>query len=255
MVALDGNTLVVGASFEDSSAMGVDGDQGNDPIQGLNNDSGAVYVFIKDNNGSWKQEAYLKASNTGASDGFGAQVALDGDTVAVGAASEDNGAGGIDLDQNGKQDVSNAFNSGAMYVFTRSGTTWAQQAYVKASNTGATDGFGRSVALAGNTLAVGAWLEDSGAKGVNGDEGDDIANAKDSGAVYMFARSHGIWTKQTAYVKASNTGANNHFGISVALSGGTLAIGASGEPSSTTGINGDQGDKSAPASGAAYVMQ
>ena len=252
-VALDGNTLVVGASFEDSIATGVDGDQGNDPVQGTNNDSGAVYVFTKDSNGSWKQEAYLKASNAGAADGFGTQVALDGDTVAVGAASEDNGAKGIDREQDGKPDVGNAFNSGAVYVFTRSGTAWTQQAYLKASNTGATDGFGRSVALAQNTLAVGAWLEDSHAKGINGDEGDDIANAKDSGAVYLFARSNGVWTKQTDYVKASNTGVDDHFGISVALSGGTVAVGASGESSSATGINGSQEDDSESASGAAYL--
>ena len=71
-----------------------------------------------------------------------------------------------------------------MYVYTRDGAgTWSQQAYVKASSTGA-DGFGTSVALSGDTLAAGATAEDSAATGINGDEADN--SARNAGAVYVF---------------------------------------------------------------------
>jgi hypothetical protein len=85
-----------------------------------------------------------------------------------------------------------ASQSGAVYVFSRSGGVWSQQAYVKASNTGAGDQFGWSVALSadGNTLAAGAHREDSGATGVN--SAPDEA-AADSGAVYVYAGSSMPW--------------------------------------------------------------
>jgi len=90
--------------------------------------------------------------------------------------------------------------------------------YFKASNTGAGDGFGYSAALSadGNTLAVGAPYEDSGATGINGNENDD--SMRSSGAVYVFVHNTtGAWSQQ-AYVKASNTGANDNFGAALALS-------------------------------------
>ena len=111
--------------------------------------------------------------------------------------------------------------AGAVYVFTRSGTLWTQQAYVKAYvkafNTDASDDFGASVALSpdGSTLAVGASFEDSSATSVGGDPSNNTVSA--SGAVYTFARSGVVWSQQS-YVKASNTDANDHFGASVALS-------------------------------------
>jgi hypothetical protein len=147
-------------------------------------------------------------------------------------------------------------DSGAVYVFTRSGTTWVQQAYVKASNTGAIDQFGFSVSLGsdGNTLAVGAVLEDSKGTGVNGlDQDDDTLSG--SGAVYVFTRSGTTWSQQ-AYVKASNTGASDQFGISVSLSsdGNTLAVGADREDSKGTGVNGsDQDDDTLSDSGGVYL--
>src|SRR5206468_1189843 len=77
------------------------------------------------------QQAYLKASNTGAEDFFGWSVAVSGDTVAVGAVYEDSNATGIAGDQTNN----NAVDSGAVYIFTRSGSTWSQQAYLKPSDT------------------------------------------------------------------------------------------------------------------------
>ncbi len=169
----------------------------------------------------------------------------------MGAHSEASAATGI----NGDQTSNAAAGSGAVYVFTRTGTTWSQQAYVKASNTGANDLFGCSVALSadGSTLAVGAYGEDSAATGINGDQTSNAA--ADSGAVYVFTRTGTTWSQQ-AYVKASNTGAGDYFGISVALSadGSTLAVGALHEDSAATGINGDQTSNAAASSGAVYVF-
>ncbi len=129
------------------------------------------------------------------------------------------------------------------YTIVVTRLTFAQEAYIKASNTDADDRFGRSVALSGdgNTLAVGAAQETSAATGVNGDQADN--NARFAGAVYVFTRdSGGVWTQQ-AYIKASNTDRVDRFGRSVALSGdgNTLAVGAFGERSAATGVNGDTG--------------
>ena len=84
-------------------------------------------------------------------------MAVSGDTVVVGAYREDSNATGV----NGNQNDNSAADSGAAYVFVRNGTTWSQQAYLKASNTGAGDRFGWSVAVSGDTVVVGAPAEDS----------------------------------------------------------------------------------------------
>ena len=241
-LALSGDTLAVGAPLEDSIAVGANGSQTDNSASA----SGAVYVFTRAG-ATWTQQAYLKASNTDPGDTFGISVALYGDTLAVGATSEDSSATGV----NGTQTDGNAPNSGAVYVFTRTGATWAQQAYLKASNTQANDSFGTSLALYGDTLAVGADAEDSKATGVNGTQTDDTASG--SGAVYVFARTGAAWSQQ-AYLKASNTDASDAFGRSIALSRDTLAVGASLESSSATGIGGNQADNSAPGSGAVYVF-
>jgi len=236
-LSADGNTLAVGAFGESSAATGINGDQADNSASG----SGAVYVFARSNR-LWQQQAYLKASNTGADDNFGGFVSLsaDGSTLAVGAVDESSAATGINGDQ--------ADNS------ARTSGEWQQQAYIKASNTGAGDIFGRvSLSADGNTLAVGAPSESSAATGINGDQADNLAPF--SGAVYVFVRTSGLWQQQ-AYVKASNSDFADDFGRSVSLSadGNTLAVGAPGERSATTGINGDQADNSVDDSGAAYVF-
>ncbi len=249
----DGNTLVVGAGGEDSNATGINGSQTNNSAS----TSGAVYVFTR-GGGTWSQQAYVKASNTDANDRFGIYVALsgDGNTLAVSAVDvvthgEASNATGI----NGDQTNNSAPNSGAVYVFTRSGTTWTQQAYVKSSNSEASDRFGWGIALSGdgNRLAVGAFGEDSNAIGINGNQANNSASG--SGAAYVFARSGTTWT-QRAYVKSSNSEAGDLFGHSIALSGNgdTLAVGADGEDSSAPGINGDQTNNTRTSSGAVYVF-
>ena len=144
----------------------------------------AAYVYVRTPGGStWSQQASFKASNSGIEDWFGVRLALsgDGNTLAVSAPNEDGGAKGI----NGRQDDNSAGEAGALYLFTRAGTTWTFQSYVKGSNTEAFDEFGSGVSLSRNgTLAVGARSEDSGARGANGDGIDN--SATDSGAVYVF---------------------------------------------------------------------
>jgi hypothetical protein len=241
-LALSGDTLAVGAYREDSNATGINGNQTDNSLI----DTGSVYVFIC-NDGVWSQQAYIKASNTNDRDHFGISLALSGDTLAVGADLEDSDASGI----GGNQSNNNAPDSGAVYVYTRSGTLWSQQAYIKASNTDADDRFGFSLALSGDTLAVGANQEDSNASGIGGDQSDN--NATDSGAVYVYTRSGTQWSQQ-AYIKASNTGSDDNFGYSVALSADTLAVGANREASGATGIDGDQNDNSQVNAGAVYVF-
>ncbi len=249
-LSADGNTLAVGAPYEDSNAIGIDGDINDNSAPY----SGAVYVFVRNGEGSWVRQAYVKASNTDSGDNFGWSVALsaDGDTLAVGADNEDSNATGI----NGNQSDDSATSAGAVYVFSRSGSAWSQQAYIKASNPDSSDWFGWSVALSadGDTLAVGARYESSKASGINGDQNDNSSDS--AGAVYVFSRSGSAWSQQ-AYVKASNTGAGDQFGYAVVLSddGATLAVSARDERSNATGINtGDQSDDSAEYSGAVYVF-
>ena len=242
-ISLSGDTLAVG-SFESSAAIGINGDQSDNSTAG----SGAVYVFTRDAAGVWSQQAYIKASNTGAGDWF-ASVALSGDRLVVGARYEDSAATGID----GDQSDNSATDSGATYVFMRDAAgIWSQQAYLKASNTDTDDEFGRFVRLSGDTLVVSAHHEDSAATGIDGNQSDN--SAIDGGAAYVFAGdAAGVWSQQ-AYVKASNTEADDLFTWSVALSGDTLAVGARSEASAETGIGGDESDDSAADAGAVYVF-
>jgi hypothetical protein len=247
----DGNTLAVGAYYEDSNSTGINGNQDDNS----SSNSGAVYIFTRTNTG-WSQEAYLKASNSDFNDQFGNAISLSGDgsTLAVGAHYEDSGSTGI----NGNQNNDNASQSGAVYIFIKNDFGWSQEAYIKASNPGVDDRFGSSVSLngAGNKLAVGAIHEGSGATGVNGNQYDESEGW--SGAAYVFSKNQGVWA-QDAYFKASNTSSENHFGQSVSMSadGNTLAVGAPLEYSEATGINGDGNqsvDSSSVNSGAAYIF-
>ncbi|HED65630.1 MAG TPA: hypothetical protein ENJ09_08750, partial [Planctomycetes bacterium] len=248
-LAVCGDLAVVGAPLEDSDAVGVAGNETNNDAT----DSGAAYVFTRDpSTGCWTQEAYLKSSNSEAGDLFGISVALTEDTIAIGAVGESSTATGVQGDESNN----GAVRAGAVYVFVRDAQNgaWTQQAYLKASNTDAEDAFGSAVAIVGDTLVVGAKGESSSATGVNGVEGDN--GSIFSGAAYVFTRQPqtGAWSQQ-AYLKASNTDARDFFGGALAMSGEMVVIGATRESSGATGVNGDQGDNSAPLSGAAYVFR
>ena len=238
-LGISGGTFVIGAASESSSATGVDGDQSNQSAPY----SGAAYVFTGAGQ-SWHQAAYLKASNTASDDGFGQSVAIDGETIAIGAMQESSSARGV----GGDQTNNDAAGSGAVYVFERTGEIWAQTAYLKAANADAGDFFGASVAIRGDTLVVGAWGESASGS-------DPMDNsAPGAGAAYVFQRQAGVWT-QTAYLKASNAEAGDGFGSTVAVDGATVVVGAPDEASSARGVDGDQTNDDAPQSGAAYVFQ
>ena len=205
-LSADAHTLAVGAPGEDNSASGINpGGNDNGALQ-----SGAVFIFTRSGT-TWTQQAFIKASNAEAGDEFGHSVSLsdDGNTLAVSAYLEASSAVGV----NGNQTDNTATDSGAVYVFTRTGTTWSQQAYLKASNTETGDEFGTSIELSsdGNTLAISAINEDSSATDVNGDENNN--SASNAGASYIFTRTGSVWTQQ-AYLKASNTGSSDLFGQS-----------------------------------------
>ena len=148
-VALSGDTLAVGAVGKNSA-------DNSKP------DTGAVYVFTRDNNEEWRQQGFLRSFNADTGDLFGSAVALSGDTLAVGAVGE-NGAGNSEPD------------TGAAYVFIRSNRVWRQQAILRAFNAEAGDLFGGALALSGDTLALGAV----------GEGGFDNSEP-DAGAVYVF---------------------------------------------------------------------
>ena len=95
------------------------------------------------------------------------------------------------------------------------------------------DGIGNRVAVSGDTVVVGAAFEDSSTTGVGGTPNELAAEA---GAAYVFVRSGSTWTQQ-AYIKARNAQAADYFGFDVAVSGGTVVVGADSEDSSTMGVN------------------
>ena len=177
-VSIDGDTLVAGAWYEDAGG----------------SNAGAAYVFTRSGT-SWSQQAKLVASDAQAGDEFGNAIAISGDTVVVGAYAEDTGGSG----------------AGAAYVFTRSGTTWSQQAKLQASDKGTYDYLGMSVAIDGNTVVAGAFYEDSG--------------ASDAGSATVFTRSGTTWSQQ-ARLTASDPQANDQFGYSISISSDTVVVGA-----------------------------
>src|SRR5262245_52455304 len=107
------------------------------------------------------QLANLFAGDGAADDEFGRSVAVSGDTLVVGATGDDIGANN---------------NQGSAYVFVRSGGVWSFQQKLTANDGAAGDGFGRSVAISGDTVAISSF---SG-----------------NGAAYVFVRSGGVWTFQ-----------------------------------------------------------
>jgi len=232
-ISADGNTMAIGAHQESSNAKGVNGNQNNNAAYA----AGAVYVYARTANGGWAQQAYVKAANARQLANFGSVVALsaDGNTMAVSSHFESSASKGV----NGNQNDESMPQAGAVYVFGRTGTTWAQQAYLKASNTGRApapgvaddlgdgDQFGFSLAISGdgNTVAVGAISEDGPASSINNLQFQDNDSAASSGAVYVYTRTGSAWSQQ-AYVKSANSRGGQLFGYGVALDmdGNTMAV-------------------------------
>jgi hypothetical protein len=254
-VAISGDTIIVGAENERSNQTTItNGDTASSNTSGFG--TGAAYVFTRSGT-NWSQQAYLKAPNAEANDHFGESVAISGDTVVVGASREDGNATTITNGASASGDDS-ASSAGAAYVFTRRGSTWSHQAYLKAPNAEADDNFGEFVTISGDTIVVGASREDSNATAItNGTSASADNSASSAGAAYVFTRSGSTWSHQ-AYLKAANAEADDNFGASVAISGNTVVVGADEEDSNLTTItNGTSAsdDNTAENAGAAYVFE
>lgn len=302
-VAISGNTIVVSAPDEDSNQTTV----GNNDFvlsphmpssDNSDSDSGAAYVFVRDHNGLWRQQAYLKAPDTlklgseavaidgdriaisavdkvlifkrtyhtilstpisyyawaheqtlstgDSNDRFGAALAIDGNTLVVGAKHESS---------DGSSPADNSLShSGAAYVYFYNGSSWALQQYVKAPNLDEEDEFGTSVALSGDHLAIGAPKEDS--IGINAQNN----SMRDAGAVYLFSRvgsgSSATWVANadSPYVKAPNPYVSNYFGGSVALDGRSLVVGAPDEQGEGGSAHDNYGVYNEANSGAVYTF-
>jgi len=192
-VAVSGDTAVVGAYFDDV---------------GANTNQGSAYVFVRSGT-TWSQQAKLTAADGAGGDEFGWSVVIAGNTVVVGALESDVGAN---------------FSQGAAYVFVRSGTAWSQQQKLTAADGAASDLFGYSVALSGDTAVVGADYDTVGANAYQG-------------SAYVFLRSGTTWSQQQK-LTAADGAANDYFGGSVAVSGGTAVVGAHNDQ---VGANTNQG--------------
>ncbi|MCK6448576.1 MAG: FG-GAP repeat protein [Planctomycetes bacterium] len=180
-VAIDGDTVVVGAGAEDV---------------GFGN-TGAVYVYVGAGS-SWTEQAKLVAADRRAGDRLGCVVAVQADRLVASAWGDDLIDGSLK-------------NEGSAYVFERTGTTWTQAAKLFASDAATGDMFGLSAALDGDTIVVGVPYR------------DDLG--PDAGAAYVFVRSGGSWV-QEAKLTAGDGAFRDHFGMAVAVSGDTAVVGA-----------------------------
>ncbi|MBY0114337.1 MAG: hypothetical protein K2Y21_16105 [Phycisphaerales bacterium] len=187
-VALSDDTLIVGAS--------------SDSVRVYR--EGSAYVFTR-TGVNWTQQAVLISDNGTTGDAFGATVDLSGDTVIVGASGFQN-------------------NTGAAYIFSRSGTVWTQQARLLAAVREGSDVFGASVAIAGDTAVVGA-------------PGTNLAPVLNQGSVYIFTRSGTTWTQQWQLI-APDAAENDDFGSCVAIAGDICVVGSKRDD---VGANTDQG--------------
>ena len=176
-VAVAGDTIVVGEQRDQDAGVG----------------KGAVHVFAR-NGGVWSHAAKLVASPRVSNGEFGCDVAISGDTIAVGSY----GYGGY---------------AGGAYVFQRVGSSWAQQAVIGSPSSGA-HALGWSLDIDGDTLLIGCH--------------EDDALGSDSGAAYVYTRSGEAWSYRQQLV-ASDGAANDYFGRSVAIGGGVALIGANAD--------------------------
>ena len=189
-ISIDGDTAVIGMYRDE-------------------NRTGAAYVFTRDTAGDltsgWTQRAKLTANDGATYDYFGRSVSIDGDTVVIGSYFDDDHGSG----------------SGSAYVFTRNTagnltSGWTQRAKLTAADAGAADRFGLSVALDGDTVVIGSYLDND--------------NGNDSGSAYVFTRNTAGnltsgWT-QRAKLTANDAATYDHFGRSVSIDGDTIVVGS-----------------------------
>lgn len=180
-LALSGSTALVGAT-QHGTSVGVR--------------TGAVYVYVLEET-QWRQQAKLLAGDGRADDGFGFPIVFDGHTALIGAF---------------RADLASNADQGSAYVFTRKGTSWAQQAKLVASDGARGDNFAYGLSLDGDVAAIGALSDDVGAN-------------IDQGSAYVFTRSGSVWTQQSQLF-AGDGAASDNFGSAVMINADTLLIGA-----------------------------
>ncbi len=283
-VAISGNTIVIGAPQESSNATGV---STSDSSNNSSSQAGAAYVFTRSGN-TWTQSTYLKQAFVRAGVKFGSSVAINLDTIVVGApVDQSSGAAyvfkrvtawsqeaylkaspvvsgmqfGASVSVDGDVAIVGApnetTNTGSAFVFARSGSTWSQQTALRALN--ATTGylFGTSVSINGDLVLVGSPGE--AALETNVIQGNDVSystSAPSSGAAYLYRKNGNSWP-QLAYLKAPNAQANDNFGVAVSISNSSLGVGATGEDSNQKTVTNGQtasSDNSAADSGAVYLF-
>ncbi|WP_167881170.1 FG-GAP repeat protein [Leptospira gomenensis] len=254
VVSIDGDVIVIGAEWENSSQNTVTNGTTASADNSLN-DAGAAYIFRR-NAGVWTQEAYLKAPNPGNGDYFGSAVSISGDTVVVGAYKEDSQA--VTTNGTTASADNSKSESGAAYVFRRTAGIWGQEAFLKASNLDPNDQFGKTLSVSNNTIVIGAALEDSNVNTItNGATASPVNALAGSGAAYIFERTGVTWT-QTAYLKAKNVQAGDQFGTAVAVEGNFIAVGAINESCGQSTVTYGPlvvWDERAPQSGAVYMFR
>ena len=218
-VAISGDYAIVGAYGEDENASGAN----------ILTEAGSAYIF-KNNAGTWSQVQKIVASDRATSDYFGSSVAISGDYAIVGAWSENEDASGINI----------LTEAGSAYIFKNNAGTWSQVQKIVATDRGAGDRFGSSVAISGDYAIVGAHIEDEDASGAN--------TLLGAGSVYIFKNNAGAWA-QVQKIVASDRGANDRFGSSVAISDDYAIVGAFVEDEDASGAN------TLSAAGAAYIFK
>ncbi|MFT5051963.1 MAG: hypothetical protein ACI8QZ_003394 [Chlamydiales bacterium] len=181
-VSLSGDRAIVGAPRSD--------------VNGIGQDVGAAYIFER-NGGAWTETKRLACAVPAAYDRFGRSVAIDGDTVVVGAFGDDD----------------NGSSAGTGYPYRYDGMDWVSEGQLLASDPGTSDQLGIACALSGDVIVMGAWADD--------DDGDN------SGSAYVFTRDGSTWTESDKLI-ASDASTGDLFGISVAIDGDTIVVGAVG---------------------------
>ena len=220
-VAISENHVIIGAPYEDEYVNGLS------PAS----NKGSAYIYTKGET-VWMDGQKIVGNSVSNGDNFGWSVGISDDYAVIGTPRESqiaSGGGGILTD------------AGSAYIFRKlSSGTWTQMESINASDKGAGDEFGTSVAISGDYVIVGAMFEDHNATG-----GANLSNA---GSAYIFERNGGTWTQMDKIV-ASDRAASDNFGVSVSISGAYAIVGAYNEDEDPTGGN------TLNNSGSAYIFK
>jgi hypothetical protein len=219
-VAISGDYAIVGAPYEEHSVTG-----GN-----AQSNKGSAYIFKKGTTFWTEEQKIVGFAST--DDVFGWSVGISGDYAIVGIPNDGVAASGGGI----------LTKAGSASIFRRSASTgnWAYMQTINASDKGAGDGFGNSVAISGDCAIVGAMLEDHNATGG--------ASLNSAGSAYIFKRNGSTWT-QAKKIVAKDREASDMFGVSVSISGDYAIVGAYNEDQDQTGGN------TLNNSGSAYIFK